>query len=934
MKKQEINSRIGSLSAWAYGFGCAVGWGAFMMPSNIFLPEAGPLGSLIGIIIAGFAMYLIAKGTSYMAGKFPKEAGIHVYIANILGADHGFLSAWATLLAYLSILWANSTAIVLLIRAIFGDVLQFGFHYSIADYDVYFGEILFTIILIIIFGLLAIFGKMFVRVFHVILALMHIALIVAIFVGIFIGGKHSLTFGFANVDLPEGVQVFNVVMLAPWMFVGFEAFAYMFNSGGRKAKDANKITIVAIITAAIAYILPMLIPVLALPDGYTNWEAYVAASSQAEGLMSLPVFYSTYYVLGDVGLYILVACIFCAISTSIFGLFRATGRLLVSMSEEELMPKFVGKLYKNGEPYVGIIIIMCISAIVPFFGRTAIGWIVDITTITATIVYVYSMVGCLRLTKQDPNANIGIKIVAFLGMIISAISFLFLLIPNILSENKVATESYFILAVWSLLGLLYYLFVYRHDTEGIYGKSTVMWMLMAFLIFFSSSMWIRQRSVDYITSLERWQKDALSSFMGENAIIEMVVVTIVLITLFSLFALLLKRQRESDKKAIEFESRSEAKTAFLFNMSHDIRTPMNAILGFTDLALLDTSNEEKMNDYLHKIKNSGNHMLSLINDILEMSRIESGKIDNNPTPGDLEELISNIYSIMKGQADAKGQKFVVDTSGITNRYIYVDRLRFNQIFFNLISNAIKYTPDDGEVSVVVDEIARRNNRIKYRIVVKDNGFGMSEEFVAKIFDDFEREEKEETHGIQGTGLGMAITKNIVDLLEGTINVQSEENVGTEVEVILEFEKANEDEIYKLTHKSDITEADFKGKRVLLADDMEINREIAVAILELYEFEVVEAVDGQDALSKVVSNPAGYFDLVFLDIQMPKLNGYETAMAIRNISDKNKASVPIIAMTAHAFDSDIKDAKEAGMNGHVAKPIDQVKLVEEIKKALS
>ena len=184
MKKQELGGKIGGLSAWAYGFGCAVGWGSFMMPGNLFLPEAGPLGSLIGVIIAALAISLVAKGTSYMAGRFPKEAGIHVYIAKILGADHGFLSAWATLLAYLSILWANSTAIILLIRAIWGDVLQFGFHYSIADYDVYFGEILLTICIMVFFGILSIFGKLFVRVFHVILAVLHIGFVIAIFIGI------------------------------------------------------------------------------------------------------------------------------------------------------------------------------------------------------------------------------------------------------------------------------------------------------------------------------------------------------------------------------------------------------------------------------------------------------------------------------------------------------------------------------------------------------------------------------------------------------------------------------------------------------------------------------------------------------------------------------------------------------------------------------
>ena len=934
MKKQDLSGKIGFASALAYAFGCAVGWGAFMMPSNIFLPEAGPLGSVIGIILASVAVFIIGKSTAYMAKKFPGEAGIHVYISKVLGFDHGFLSAWAILLAYLSIMWANSTALVLLVRVIWGDVLQFGFHYTIHGYNVYFGEILLTIGTLILFGIITIFGKVWARLFHVILAALHIILIVAIFIGVFAGGHHSEFVPFANTTVSNGAEVLNIVMLAPWMFVGFEAFMYMFNSGGRNSRHVDAITIISVIVIALAYILPVLIPVFALPDGFSTWETYIQASSNSNGLFFAPVFYSTYYVLGDTGLYILVACILCAISTSLFGLYRASGRMLVAMSDEELLPESVGKTNKNGEPWVAILIVMAISIIVPFFGRTAIGWIVDITTITATIVYVYSTVGSFRLASQDENAKKSIKVISVLGMIFAGASFLFLLIPNVLSENKIATESYFILAIWSLLGLIYYWFAYRNDKKGIYGKSTVMWMLMAFLILFSSVMWIRQRSVDYIDDIERWQKGALSNLMSSNALVQIIVVLIVLFALYSLFSILLERQKEADKKALEFESKSEAKTAFLFNMSHDIRTPMNAILGCTDLALLDTSNTEKMDDYLHKIKDSGVHLLSLINDILEMSRIESGKIEMDPRPEDLEVVLNNIYSIMKGQAVAKGQTFTVDTSKLEHKYVFVDRLRLNQVLINLISNAIKYTPEGGVINVEISEKEVGEENVTYQFIVEDNGIGMSEEFATKIFEDFEREKREETEKIQGTGLGMAITKNIIDLLEGEIVLDTKENEGSKFTVTVTLPLADEEEVEKLNApSSDITEADFEGKRVLLADDMEINREIGVAILESYGFEVVEAEDGQDALIKVVSRPAGYFDIVFMDIQMPRLNGYEAAMSIRNINDKNKANVPIIAMTANAFQSDIDDAKNAGMNGHVAKPIDQEKLVEEIKKVL-
>ena len=930
----EKRRRIGNVSAWAYAFECAVGWGAFVMPTNIFLPEAGPIGAFIGICLATLAIILIGLSISYLAKEYPDCEGVHEYIGKVLGADHGFLSAWAILLAYLSVMWANATAVILLIRALFGDILQFGFYYQVAGYDVYFGEILATALILMLFGLLAVVGKLFIRMAHVGLAFLHIALLVAVFVGILMMGNPSqmIDSGFANVDIPKGMQVFNIVMLGPWMFVGFESVTYMMNSGGRRVDHIKSVIVIAAITGLFAYLLPALIPVFSLPNGYSDWTIYLQDAKAADGLMALPVFYSVKVALGNFGLAFLVASILCAIFTSLFGLYRATARLLVKMSEEELLPKVVGKKNEHGEPTTAIWIIMAISLIVPFFGRTAIGWIVDVTTISATIVYVYSSVGCLKLSSLRHSDNLKVRFVSVSAMVVAAVSFLFLMIPNIFSENKLATESYFVLAAWSIVGLILYFLVLRKDEKGMYGSSTAMWMLMLFLIFFSSIMWIRQRTAERLASLYNAKESSYLGFLTTNVVIQMLFVFVALVIMFSMFSIMRKRENESMKKALESESRNKAKTAFLFNMSHDIRTPMNAILGFTDLALIDPGDKEKTEDYLKKIKSSGAHLLSLINDVLEMSRIESGKIELNSQPSDLREIFHNLDSIIRGQAQAKEQSLVVEVKNVNHPFVYVDRLRMNQVLLNLASNAVKYTEEKGEINIWITEIqSDKEGYGTYHIHVKDNGMGMSKEFADKIFEAFERDKKAEAKGIQGTGLGMAITKRIIDVVGGEIELITAPNKGSEFIVKVDLRFAAEDEVRSVLETSDTSEVGFAGKRVLLADDIDVNREIGVAILEMLELVVEEAEDGQDAVEKVLSHPAGYYDAVLMDIQMPRLDGYEATKKIREVSDEKKANIPIIAMTANAFEEDINNAKASGMNGHVAKPIDIEQLTEEMHR---
>ncbi len=514
------------------------------------------------------------------------------------------------------------------------------------------------------------------------------------------------------------------------------------------------------------------------------------------------------------------------------------------------------------------------------------------------------------------------------------------------------------------------------------------------------------------------------------------------------------------------EQANRAKTAFLNNMSHDIRTPMNAIVGFTALAASHIDNKEQVQDYLGKISVSSRHLLSLINDVLDMSRIESGKVVIEESEVHLPDVIHDLQTIIQSNITAKQQELFVDTQDVVNEDIVTDKLRLNQVLLNILSNAIKFTPSGGKIGFrVIERLSPSAGFANFEFRVKDNGIGMSEEFQRHLFEAFSREKTSTVSGIQGTGLGMAITKNIVDMMGGTINVNSREGKGTEFivnipcristnptkyeqlpdlqdlralvadddthtclslcsmlreigmrpdwtnygkEAVIRAREALEHgdafnayiidwmlpdlngietvrrirrvigdgtpiiiltaydwadieqeareagvtafcskpifmselrNVLSLPFRAHSEEAeekeqpDFSGKRVLVAEDNELNQQIAQAILENVGFTVDIAPDGVEAVEKVSSAPAGYYDLVLMDIQMPHLNGYEAAKQIRMLDDPEKAGIVIIAVTANAFEEDKKVAMEAGMNGHLAKPYDVPKMMETISEQL-
>lgn len=381
-----------------------------------------------------------------------------------------------------------------------------------------------------------------------------------------------------------------------------------------------------------------------------------------------------------------------------------------------------------------------------------------------------------------------------------------------------------------------------------------------------------------------------------------------------------------------------AKSEFLSRMSHDIRTPMNAIIGLTAIAQSHLDDQTKLRGNLDNISNASHHLLNLINDVLDMSKIESGKFNLNEENINLLMLLDNMLSIVRPQINEHNHILNVNVENIKHKNVIGDRLRIQQAFINLVSNAVKYTPDGGEIDITVrEEPVSTPMAGCYVFVIKDNGIGMSEELMKNIFEPFTRSEDTRTSQIQGTGLGLSITRNIAQMMNGSIRVESQLGKGSTFTMTIflkltENQNDDEPEIYD-KDLSVIMKSDFSGKRVLLTEDNEINREIATEILGMENIIVEAAVNGKEAVEKFESSEPGYYDMIFMDIQMPVMGGFEATKTIRSLTHPDAKSIPIVAMTANAFVEDIQASKNAGMNDHLAKPIDFEKLSEILTKYL-
>ena len=392
-----------------------------------------------------------------------------------------------------------------------------------------------------------------------------------------------------------------------------------------------------------------------------------------------------------------------------------------------------------------------------------------------------------------------------------------------------------------------------------------------------------------------------------------------------------RQQKELEKAMLAANAANEAKSSFLLNMSHDIRTPMNAIIGYTDVLERSREDKEKFENSLANIRASGEYLLDLINNVLEMSRIESGKEVLRETPCDIREVLSSAYIVFDEQARRQGKKFIYRRE-VTHDYIYADPVKIRQIHLNVLSNAIKYTRAGGTITMTSRELeSDKEGWCRIQMQTRDTGVGISKEFLEHIFDDFARENDSTTSGVGGTGLGMGIVKKLVTMMNGTVEIESEKGKGTVVTITIPHRIADSSALEKDNAVTDEKLSEIKGKRILLAEDNDINAEIAAELLEDEGVIVERARDGAECVQMLGKAEAGHYDLILMDVQMPNMDGYLATRTIRKLSDEKKAAIPIIAMTANAYEQDRKRALESGMNEHISKPISLEKLNEAITK---
>ena len=985
-----LSRYLSPIEAWALAFGCAVGWGAFVMPGTLFIPAGGPLGAALGLLVGTVVMLIIGKNYQYMVNQYPHAGGSFSYAKKVFGHDHGFFNAWFLGLAYIAIIWANDTALSLIARRFLPGVLQIGPHYQVLGYDVYWGEAMFSVAALLLVGFICVRGKRLAVRLQVLFATLLLLGVLACFstvVGIHEGGPDSFEPLFATDRIPIS-QVFLVMSFAPWAFIGFESISNSVEEFRFSTKKTYSVMAAALITGFLAYGLLAIIPVLVMPEEYNKWPAYLAELGNLEGIKGLPTLFATNKALGDIGILVFAVAALGGIMTGMIGNFIGASRLLYSLGQNKILPSWFCELGKDNTPRNAILFITLISVLIPFVGRTVIGWTVDVLTIGAAIAYGYTSAAAYVTARN--NGDKLVETTGIIGIIMSVVFSIYLLVPNIWDISTMARESYLILAVWSILGFVFFRYIFNKDTEHNFGQSTVAWLVLLFLIFFSSLMWMRQsahvametviketeafynvemdtlgiqrnrfRTETEETFLEREAENIRESLMWSSTI-QMLLIILSLGIMFNIYSAIRNREKEMELDKVKAEEQSKAKTMFLSNMSHDIRTPMNAIIGYIELSKhLDEECRacrkeacgkdvpQKRLDYMNKIEAASQHLLDLINDILEMSRIESGKIELEEKPTDLCVIMRDTEDMFATQMKTKGVTFKVDTSGIIDRNVLCDASKLSRVLLNLISNALKFTPKGGNVTVTLSQqetcsIASGENKederyLNYEFSVKDSGIGMSEEFSQKVFSAFERERTSTVSGIQGTGLGMAITKRFVDMMRGSIRVVTAPGEGTEFIVTMKFKPALKTELTeeKPDAASRIVEEtiDFTKKHLLLVDDIDVNREIAMMLLSTAGFTVDSAVDGKDALDKVAASKPGDYDLILMDIQMPVMDGYEATKAIRALPNPALANIPIIAMTANAFNEDVQNAKDAGMNGHIAKPLDIPKMMETLQEVL-
>ena len=950
------NAYLSPFAVIALSFGYAVGWGAFVLPGTIFLPNAGPAGTIIGFLIGTLIVVVLAfnyhKMTSFIRG------GSYRFVSQTFGYNHGFLVGWFLFLTYLAIFWANATALVLLARYLFGDAFQFGFYYKVIGFDVYFGEVLLCLAAIVLCAGACLLSKRFAIRLHMFFAFVLIAGVTVCFIAAVCrhtGGMAAMAPAFAA-DSPVSVQFLRILAMVPWAFVGFEAVVQSSSEFAFPVKRTFSLLFVAIVISALAYIFLMLLPVLAFPDGYSNWKEYIDALPRLKGIAAMPVFSAARKVLGPWGIAVIGGSMLAGQLTALFATYIALSRLMRAMADDNMIPEWFARSNREGTPVNAIITVMCLSIPMPFLGRTVTGWPVDLSNLGAAVAYGYISAASFTHLRKDPvGGNLAGKAAGLFGIVMSAVFCLLMLVPNYLSGSSLATESYLLLAIWCFVGFLFYRRVFIMDTNGRLERSTVVWITVLIGIFFSSLMWFRLAvcdSAEYAfgdlvgkTVTEDIAMNTISyvnADMLSKSIVELFILVASLSVILNLISILHRRETNLIVEKLKAEeSASRQKSYFFSTISHDIRTPLNAVIGYSQMLKMGFDQESEREQALNSILAGGKSLLRLINDAIDFAKLEDGLLEFEHKPSNCSRLVTRFVDSFCHARQIKTIEFRCRTGETPT--VLIDPKRIRQILFNLLDNAAKFTRQGFvEVRASFEPSADAAGKGTLRLEVEDTGCGISREDLKLIDTPYVQVAAEDArHG--GTGIGLAICRKLTEAMGGELSIASELGKGSTFTVTFFNVQVSdaapvEDEEDQVPEqpavKQNVTKTEpasgvekekpagnAGSRRVLIADDQKMNLIVLKTMLKkLGAFDIVMAKDGKEALDILTSSDTP-FDLILTDMWMPVMDGEGLVRAVR--ADERFAKIPVHVVTA---DTEMPGKfREIGFDGILLKPVTVEKL---------
>lgn len=483
-------------AVWALSLGTSVGWGSLVVTTNTYLTQAGPAGSILGLLVGALVMLAISRNYNYLMNRFPGSGGAYTYTKEVFGYDRAFLVAWFVILTYLAMLWANATSLPLFAKYFMGDLFHWGYLYSIFGYNVYLGEALLSVCAIALITVLCLNSRRAT-------ANTMFALVCLFFVGITLCfalaliGHGQTSFSFSPAFVPDNnaiMQIIGIACISPWAFIGFENISHSTREFNFPVKKSMRILVVAVITTTLLYIFVTMLSISAYPQQFGSWSEYIGSLDQLSGIEGIPAFYAASYYLGDAGIVVLMASLLALIITSLIGNIVALSRLLYALARDDVLPLKFAHLNKHTIPNRTLLLVAAISIIVPFVGRTAIGWIVDVTTIGATVVYGFVSAGALKLaslrgdTTERTTGLVGLVLMIFFG--------LYIVIPNLFSDGTMAAETFFLFTIWGVLGFIVFRLVLKRDKQGRFGRYSIVWIGLLALVLITSIVWMGRTDRD------------------------------------------------------------------------------------------------------------------------------------------------------------------------------------------------------------------------------------------------------------------------------------------------------------------------------------------------------------------------------------------------------------------------------------------------------